>query len=70
MSDEIEPGTLIVVDTHHPVERYLVGTVTRRSEELGYIVYDYDDQFRNPRWCYAAQVVTTFGGGENRSVGS
>lgn len=33
------------------------GTITRRCIEQGRIVYDFVDEFGNPRWCYADQII-------------
>lgn len=52
---EIQPGCHILIKTEKGID---AGTVTFCSKEKGQVVCDYDDSFGNPRWCYAAQIVS------------
>lgn len=50
-------GDLVIIrgpDSNDPPECV---TITGCNHEKGRIVYDFDDRFGNPRWCYEEQVL-------------
>lgn len=47
---------ILVIDQKRGGE-IVLGTVTFRSVESGKTVYDYTDDYENPRWCYASEIL-------------
>jgi hypothetical protein len=52
---EYEKGNRIIVDNGSEIP--YSGIITGCYYELGQNVYDYVDNFGNPRWCYEKQII-------------
>lgn len=54
---KFDVGQKVLIRGGSEKEPPFTGLITDRSEELDRIVYDFDDRYGNPRWCYEEQIL-------------